>query len=235
MKIKIIFDKDAISQDLRTGWGISYLINEKVLFDTAEKGRYLLNNIKTLGVDIEKIESVIISHNHWDHRAGLWDLLKIKNNIVIYACSDFISEFSEQLKGYNFKEVSDFKEVAQGIYTTGCFETSYKDKNLMEQVLIVKSDKGISLVCGCSHPGILEIAEKAKELFPKEKIYACLGGFHLMDKDSRYINYIAKRLKEMNVENLGPSHCSGFEAATTLKESFGNNLFEVKAGMEIVL
>jgi 7,8-dihydropterin-6-yl-methyl-4-(beta-D-ribofuranosyl)aminobenzene 5'-phosphate synthase len=235
MKIKIIFDKDTVSKGLKTGWGVSILIGDKVLFDTAEKGEYLLDNIKALGLDIGKIESVIISHNHWDHRAGLWDLLKIKSSIVVYACSDFISEFAKQLEGYSFKEVSEFEEIAEGIYTTGCFSTLYKDKNLMEQALIVKSDKGVSLICGCSHPGILEMIEKAKKIFPKEKMYSCLGGFHLIDKDSRYINYIAKKLKEMKVQNLGPSHCSGFQAASILKELFGNDLFEVKAGMEIKL
>lgn len=235
MKIKIIFDKDTIDEDLKAGWGISYLVGDNVLFDTAEKGEYLLHNIKVLGVDTGKIEKVVISHNHWDHRAGLWDLLKTKNDILVYACSDFIKEFEKELEGYNFKEVNEFEEIAKNVYTTGCFGVDYKNKNLKEQSLIINSGKGASLICGCSHPGILEIAKRFKELFPEKNLYSCLGGFHLMDKDSRYIDYIAKELKRIGLKKIGPSHCSGFEAASTLNELFKDNFFSVKAGMEIEL
>jgi len=235
MKVKIIFDKDAVNKDLRTGWGISYLVGDNVLFDVAEKGEYLLNNLKVLGIDIKKIEKVVISHNHWDHRAGLWDLLKVKSDIIIYACSDFIEEFKDKLKSYKVKKVDGFEEIAKDIYTTGCFNVLYKDKNLMEQSLIVRSDKGISLLCGCSHPGILEIINKAKELFPKEKIYSYIGGFHLMDKEPRFIRYIGQKIKEAGIEALGPSHCSGFKAASILGELLKGKLFEVKVGAEIIV
>ena len=139
------------------------------------------------------------------------------------------------MQGYNFQEVSGFQEIGEGIHTTGCFNVDYKNKNLMEQALIVNTAKGASLICGCSHPGILEIIKRCKELFGEQKLYSCLGGFHLMDKDSRYINYIAKELKRTGLEKIGPSHCSGFEAAGILKELFGENFFPVKAGMEIEL
>ena len=83
MKINVLFDKEALNNSFCCGWGVSFLADDKVLFDTGEKGSYLLENIRSLGVDIKKIEAVIISHDHWDHWGGLWDLLKINNKILV--------------------------------------------------------------------------------------------------------------------------------------------------------
>jgi len=77
MQIKVLFNKDALNKKFHTGWG-SFLIGEKILFDTGERGDWLLENIESLKVDIDKIEVIVISHDHWDHTGGLWVLLEKK-------------------------------------------------------------------------------------------------------------------------------------------------------------
>jgi 7,8-dihydropterin-6-yl-methyl-4-(beta-D-ribofuranosyl)aminobenzene 5'-phosphate synthase len=233
MKIKILFDKEKEMQSLNIGWGASYLIDESVLFDTAEKGQYLMHNINELGVDISKIEKVVISHNHWDHTGGIESLLKVKNDIEIYACRDFIAEFKEKLPQADFKEVKVFQEIDKDIYTTGCMTVSYKGENIYEQALICKTKKGITVICGCAHPGVLEILNKAKEHFPKEKVFLLLGGFHLINREKRIIDYIVDELKKSGVVKVGPSHCSGFEAASALYKRYGRDCIDIKAGTEL--
>ncbi|MFA5101478.1 MAG: MBL fold metallo-hydrolase, partial [Candidatus Omnitrophota bacterium] len=78
MNIKVLYDKNTTNKKLHTGWGVSFLIDDTILFDTGEKGESLLENMRSLGVDINKIEAVVLSHDHWDHTGGLWDLLKMK-------------------------------------------------------------------------------------------------------------------------------------------------------------
>ena len=80
MKIQVLFDKDSEDKKLHIGWGVSFLIDDKILFDTGEKGEWLLENMRFLKVSIDKIEAIVISHDHWDHWGGLWDLLKIKKD-----------------------------------------------------------------------------------------------------------------------------------------------------------
>lgn len=232
MNIKIIFDKERSNNKLEAGWGIAYLIDNKVLFDTAEKADYLLHNLKILDIDINKIKTIIISHNRFNHRGGLWKLLEIKNEMQVIACPDFLEEFSEKIKEYNFKEAKDFAEVAKGIYSTGCFSFRYHGKSMYEQALIIKTNKGISLVCACAHPGILEMIHRAKSLFPHDAVYCIIGGLHLLDKDKRFIKYLLDEIKKAGIKKIGVGHCTGFVAVSLFKEAFGSNCFEIKSGVE---
>jgi len=232
MKIKIVFDKETLDKKYSCGWGVSYLIDERILFDTGEKPEYLLNNLKAMNVDIKKIERVIISHNHWDHRGGLWGLLEANKNIEVFACLDFFEEFRSKIDGYDFKLVDRPQEIDKNIYTSGCFSLQYEDQELREQSLLLKTEKGLSIICGCAHLGILEIIDKVKVLFPEDKIYCVLGGFHLMGRDNRFVKYTAEEMKSAGVQQVGPSHCCGFEAISIFKEVYGKNCLEIKTGGE---
>lgn len=233
MKLKVIFDKNSLSDKFSCGWGISYLIDGKVLFDTGEKSEYLFNNIDKLGVEIEKIQKVVISHNSWDHRSGLWDLLKVNKNIEVFACLDFFDEFKDKISTYNFKLVKGHCRIIENIYTSGCLQVTYKGRSLYEQFILLKTEKGVSVVCGCSHSGVLEFVNRAKEIFPKDEINSILGGLHLMDKDKRFVNYLGQELKNIGIKKIGPSHCTGFEAADILKKIYSDNFLDLKVGIEI--
>ena len=55
MQVQIIFDKDSLDKNLFTGWGISFLIDDKILFDTGENGDWLIDNIKNLKVNFNQL------------------------------------------------------------------------------------------------------------------------------------------------------------------------------------
>ena len=76
MKIKVLFNSKSAYISLRSGWGLSMLIGNNILFDTGESGAFLLHNMKELNIDLSAIDAVVISHEHWDHTGGLWDVLK---------------------------------------------------------------------------------------------------------------------------------------------------------------
>ncbi len=233
MKLKILFDKEAISDKFKTGWGISCLIDEDMLFDTGENFEWLLENSKLMGVDLEKIRKVFISHEHWDHTGGLWDFLRINRNITVYGCFSSGKEFKERVRklGANLIEVKQILQIGDALYSTGEFLSSYKGVNLAEQSLIIGKGNKVVLICGCCHPGLPKIIEKVKDAFGKD-IYCVLGGLHLMDKGKRFIEYIAEEVRGMT-ERIAPSHCTGFEAISIFKKVFGDNFIEVKIGKEL--
>ena len=62
---------------------------------------------------------------------------------------------------------------------------------------------------------------------------AIIGGFHFMREDSRFVRYVAEQLKNEGVENIGPAHCTGFDAVCMLRQYYLHNFFEIKVGAEI--
>lgn len=230
MQLKILFDKEKIDDRFESGWGLSYLL-EDTLFDTGEKFDYLLKNIQAFGINPDAIKKVVISHNHWNHRAGLKELLKLRNDLKIYGCSDFFQEFKKKLNPLNFVEITNFNQISKDIYTTGPFKALYKASPILEQSLIVKTKKGISIICACGHMNLIELITRAKSLFSDERINFLIGGFHLIDADNRLTEYIVKEVKKMGIQTIAPSHCSGYEASRLFKELCGKNFIEVKTGM----
>ena len=113
---------------------------------------------------------------------------------------------------------------------TGEIPGVYKGEYLPEQALVVKTKNGITVIAGCSHPGIVKILKKVKRQFPQDKLYFVFGGFHLKDTSKGEISSIEEKFKEMNVEKAGPTHCSGREAEEAFKENYGKNFISIKTG-----
>jgi len=171
MKITIIFDNTAYDPTLQASWGFSALIEineKKILFDTGDNGNILLSNMKKLHIDPADIDEVFISHNHYDHIGGLSSFLSQNNDVTLY--------IPPSVRGiHNVKKlirVDEPIELYENIYSTGELAN-------IEQSLIVKTDKGLVIIVGCSHPGIELILETAKQF---GEPYALIGGFHSFKK-----------------------------------------------------
>jgi 7,8-dihydropterin-6-yl-methyl-4-(beta-D-ribofuranosyl)aminobenzene 5'-phosphate synthase len=232
MKVEILFDKDAMTRDLRIGWGVSFLIDEVILFDTGESGRWLLENMRNLKVNIDKIMAVVISHDHWDHTGGLRELLKNKEGIKVYTCPNFSLGFKREIERLNGKliETEKVTEIAGNIFVTGEIAGEYKGRYMPEQAMIVRTEKGLTVITGCSHPGIIKIVEKVKKDFSNIKIYLVFGGFHLIGKSRQEVRFIAEKLKEMGIEKVGPTHCTGYDAQLIFKEIYKDDFIFIKTG-----
>ncbi len=138
--------------------------NRTILFDTGSNGSILLENMKKLDIDPSSIDEVFISHAHFDHTGGLSAFLNENNNVKIYA--------PVSLRGIrNAKEIIHVDkpfELHENIFSTGELEH-------IEQSMAVKTDKGLVLVVGCSHPKMEHILQAASQF---GKVYAIIGGLH---------------------------------------------------------
>jgi 7,8-dihydropterin-6-yl-methyl-4-(beta-D-ribofuranosyl)aminobenzene 5'-phosphate synthase len=235
MKIKVLFDKLSLDKKLQTGWGVSFLVDDKILFDTGEKGQWLIKNMRLMNIDLKNIESVVISHDHLDHTGGLWDLLDKKNTLKVYSCPGFSKEFKERVKakGAELAATNRFTEIAKGIFITGEIQGTYKGKYMPEQAIALKTKKGFSIITGCAHPGIFKIVEKVKAQFSDDKIHLVLGGFHLRNSDKRAIEIVAENFKKIGVIKAGPTHCSGDMAEDIFKKYYKKNFVSIRVGQEI--
>ena len=235
MQIKIIFNNKAISNKLTIGWGFSCLVDNCVLFDTGEKPEYLLNNMRLLGVDLSCIEAVVISHDHWDHVGGLWNILNIRKGLKVYACPGFSGSFKDNVNKLQGRliEADKFTQVMDKIHVTGEIPGIHSGRYLAEQALVVQTENGITVITGCAHPGIIEMIKKVKQEYPGEQINCVFGGFHLSDKDQSSIELIVSEFKKMGIRKAGPAHCSGKEAEKMFANEYKSNYLNIMAGQII--
>ena len=234
MLIDIIFDKDVFDKKFHTGWGVSFLIDGRILFDTGEKGSWLIDNLKYQNINFNSLETVVISHDHWDHTGGLWDLLKASPKLEVYACPNFSRGFKKKVEssGSQLIEAAKNTEISENICTTGEIEGRYLLRYMPEQALVLKTSNGITVLTGCAHPGIIKIIENVKENVG-ENIYLVLGGFHLLDKFNNEIIRIINEFKRLGIKKVAPTHCTGDPAIKLFKQAYANNFIEVKVGQVI--
>jgi len=94
-----------------------------------------------------------------------------------------------------------------------------------DQSLILDSQRGIILILGCAHSGIINIVNYAINKTGKEKFYAVVGGTHLDFLTPEQLEETIKALKKLDIERIGASHCTGMKAAFRLHQEFGHRFF----------
>ncbi|MGA1869958.1 MAG: MBL fold metallo-hydrolase [bacterium] len=235
MEIKIVFDNETKNKKYFTGWGFSAIINNTILFDTGKDPESLISNMNNMNIETAKLEAVIISHDHWDHTGGLWELLKLRPGLIVYSCPHFSQEFKRRVASFSAHliEVDTLTGIAKGIYTTGEIEGKYKGTFIGEQSLIVKTHRGICVITGCAHPGIRTILDRVKNFFHSDSIYLVLGGFHLKDTGSSLLPAIMEKFKELHVAKICPAHCTGQRAIQFFKANYKEDCIESKIGQTL--
>jgi 7,8-dihydropterin-6-yl-methyl-4-(beta-D-ribofuranosyl)aminobenzene 5'-phosphate synthase len=90
------------------------------------------------------------------------------------------------------------------------------------------------VVTGCSHPGIVAIREKAKQL-GGGRVLAVLGGFHLLNHSDEAVAGIVAHFQELGVERVGATHCTGEKAIAAFRNAYGARFIEMGAGRVVEL
>lgn len=236
MYAKVLYDNRA-RRGLMSGLGFSCLLDGKILFDTGDSAELLLENMKKLMVSMDDIEAVVISHDHWDHTGGLWEILKHKKGLKVYVLESFSEELKKAVEesGGKLEVVKRQRKISDNIYITGEIESEYKGEPLGEQSLVIKGEKGTSVITGCAHPGIVNVLNIVKKKMKVDDIYMVFGGFHLDGMDRDQVGKIITNLKTMGVKKVGPSHCTGDKAKRMFKGKYHDNCVPMKAGQIIQL
>ena len=210
MKLNILAEGSTKWQRFIKHWGLSILIDDDILFDTFGKSDYVLKQLKRFKIDVNKIKHIIISHDDWDHVTGLWKILERNQDVTVYICPHFKSEIKAKIKRYRARivEVGGVSNLRDNIYLSGELTGKRRDSDISEQYLAIKTIKGIVIITGCAHPGIIEIVQHAKAAF-NSNIRLLIGGFHLKDHTMEEAHNVVLKLKELGVSQTIPLHCTG--------------------------
>ncbi len=112
----------------------------------------------------------------------------------------------------------------------------YKPDTLADDLgLIIDADFGLVVILGCAHRGMVNTLRRAQKLTGKKQIYAVIGGTHLRRASAERLEKTAAALKEMGVQKLGVSHCTGFGASSYLAREFADGFFLNNTGTRFTL
>ncbi len=237
IRLTVLYDNYAAVDGVEADWGFSCLLQgaeKTILFDTGTHPGILQKNVKRLGADLSQVGIIVISHLHGDHSGGLEWALSQKGEIPVYL-PDMASEaYMAKVRQWGGlpQRVNKPRELCRGVFTTGEMPADFNPA-FTEQSLVIKTAKGLIVITGCSHPGIVAIVRRAPQVAPGVP-RVVLGGFHLMRRSDGEVRAIIQELKGMGVERCGASHCTGDWAIELFKESFGDRFLKLCVGAVLV-
>lgn len=247
MKLTVLTDNCA-GRNCLAEHGLSYFIEhqgEKFLLDTGHSDVFLKNS-ERLGIDLDQeIDTVILSHGHWDHGDGLCFLQGKK---LICHPLVFIPRYrridhtylglkmskTEIYERYDVQTTIAPLKLNDAVIFLGevprknDFEskvTPFVDAKgdpdfvIDDSALVFIEEDGIIVVSGCSHSGICNIVDYAIHVTGISTVKAVVGGFHLKNDDqltAQTIDY----LKQLNIKHIYPSHCTELDALCAFKREF---------------
>jgi len=234
LRFTVLYDNYVYTRGTTADWGFSCLIEgmeRTILFDTGTQPSILFHNIARLNIAVDEIDVIVISHQHGDHTGGLLSVLNRNPNVTVYLLESFSADFIQSVEntGAEVVLVDDSVRIYSGVYSTGELGVQIK-----EQSLVLDTSQGLIVVTGCSHPGIVFILERAREIVDKE-ITLVFGGFHLMNASDQDIQNIIDRFRELGVQACGSSHCTGDRQIGLFRDAFGEDFVRMGTGRTLIL
>ena len=245
--------ENTTKSELKAKHGLSLFIStkkHKILFDLGSDNT-LFDNAEKRGIDLSEVDTVIISHGHFDQGGALSKLLSVNSMAKIYIQREaFEPHYSKAffLKvpvGLDKKlETNPQIVMIDGDYiiddeltlftvnsiskcyspaNNALYDKNGKDSFSHEQNLII-SENQVAVIMGCGHSGVVNIMDKAKRYQPK----FCFGGFHLFNPLTRMtvqvtlLDKIAGELQAYGQTQFYTCHCTGVKAYRHLSKQLKN-------------
>ena len=113
---------------------------------------------------------------------------------------------------HNEKNWSGYREIIEG-------DKVVEDNIPEDQSIVINTDKGLVLVSGCGHAGIVNTLKHTDDMFQKSSdISVAIGGFHLFNKTDKDIKWTSKQIKKYGVKEFVGAHCTGIDAVYSLRK-----------------
>ena len=232
MRITSLLENTTERADMQIEHGLSLYIEtdrHKILFDMGQTDMFC-ENAKVLGIDLSEVDLAILSHGHYDHGGGLRKFLEVNSRAPVYIHKDAFLPYYDEDKyiGLDPTLKSESRiiftenecRIDEGLTLFSCNDRERKrppmpsaltemvgeqlipDKFLHEQYLLIEEGGKRVLISGCSHKGVLDIAE----WFAPD---ALVGGFHYsrLALDDRLAD--AARELEKYSAAIFTCHCTG--------------------------
>lgn len=278
MAVKIItLSENAVAvPDVLAEWGFSVHIeiDGMTLLLDAGASNTVTHNAGMLGIDLKKVDRIILSHGHYDHTGGMQNVLRaMRKKIEIVAHPDIWAEkYSRQNDGvYRYvgipfqrqvleslgasftlskepvrfsdtvmttgevPEITEYEQIEPGRFWVKEDGEMKPDPLADDLALIINTKPGLIVVLGCGHRGLINTLRQAQKLTRRQEIRLVVGGCHLIGSSAERTWMTIAALKEMDVQSIGVSHCTGLPAAAIMARELGDRFFFNNAGTRLNL
>jgi len=213
----------------------------------------VIENAKRMEIDLKEVESIILSHGHYDHSGGLLSLLKAISRVDLpiivhedmfktrgvanpdgtiriypeFAAKRELSTKKLIVTKHPFLVADDKALVTGEIPRETNFEKGYPQHRALvdglwqpdplvwddRAIIINVKGKGLVVISGCAHAGIINTLNYAKRITGIAKTYAVIGGFHLAGKEAETrIQQSVDEIQRINPTIIVAAHCTGWRA-----------------------
>lgn len=227
------------SGSLRARAGLSLFLRDdttSILFDTGPDDSFL-HNAALMGVDLNDLTATVLSHGHYDHCGGVpW--LPDNSRIICHPDIGHERYAALSLPGFQRKikklsldidysrhrveysrtpvqisdrflwsgEIAVDKPRAYGVLGGQSAATDYVTD---EGVLIYQSDRGLVIITGCGHRGLMNIVRHCQSITGIKHVHALIGGFHLRSALPHELWQVRRFLQALKPDKIMACHCTG--------------------------
>lgn len=224
---------------LRARAGLSLFLRDdttSILFDTGPDDSFL-HNAALMGVDLRGLTATVLSHGHYDHCGGVpW--LPDNSRIICHPDIGHERYAALSLPGFQRKikklsldidysrhrveysrtpvqisdrflwsgEIAVDKPRAYGVLGGQSAATDYVTD---EGVLIYQSDRGLVIITGCGHRGLMNIVRHCQNTTGIQHVHALIGGFHLRSALPHEMWQVRRFLQALKPDKIMACHCTG--------------------------
>jgi 7,8-dihydropterin-6-yl-methyl-4-(beta-D-ribofuranosyl)aminobenzene 5'-phosphate synthase len=185
-RVTILYDAFGSRQGLTRDWGFAALVEyggKRILFDTGNNADIFARNVRALGVDLRRLDFVVVSHRHGDHVAGLNYLLRVNPHVKIYAPKENFGVFGSELPGAFYRRDSTLPDSMRYFDAASPAElrsgTPWPEANFSWVDSLTEVAPGVAIISTISKtPGTLELRELSLAIRTPEGMVLLVGCSH---------------------------------------------------------
>ena len=185
-RVTILYDAFGSRRGLTRDWGFAALVEyggKRILFDTGNNADIFARNVRTLGIDLRRLDLVVVSHRHGDHTAGLNHLLRVNPRVKIYAPRERFGVFGGALPGSFYRRDSTLPDSMRYFDAVSLaelkFGTPWPKANFSWVDSLTEVAPGVAIISTISKtPGTLELRELSLVIRTPKGLVLLVGCSH---------------------------------------------------------